>query len=79
VFGTIPEGRLPCEASFLPAVTQAALHGLVSTKHERLERKHQSLQPKNERMHEAEGIHSMKSDALQDTVSLDAITSWLLE
>ena len=33
--------------AFPPAVTQAALHRLVSTEHERLERKHEGLKPKN--------------------------------
>src|SRR5262245_44209408 len=40
---------------------------LVSAEHQSLERKHQGLQPENERVHQAERIHDVKSEALHGT------------
>jgi hypothetical protein len=39
----------------------------MSVEHERLEREHQRLQPKNQCVHEAKSVHSVKSDPLEDT------------
>ena len=54
-----------------PAVTQSGSYSdLVSAEHERFERKHQSLKPKNQCVYEPERIHGVKSHTLHGTCLL---------
>jgi uncharacterized protein (DUF3820 family) len=71
LFGKVEAGRSCAQCRAHSRGRRAADRGLgrafthaqrksVSAEHERFERKHQSLEPKNERVHQAESIHGVK-------------------